>query len=534
MIIGYSKRMVKDALAPVRRSLVRAAQRLMPAKRKSPDELLGELFHDVQARQVFVDGKTFVDLVPKKRVRQIVREYQLRKQDPHFDIHEFVTAHFYEFDTPTQNVSFTPASSARQHVTQLWPHLVRRAETSKGSLIALPYDYVVPGGRFAEQFYWDSYFIMLGLAADGEWMLLEGMMKNYAYMIQRFGFIPTANRSYFLSRSQPPFLAQMVRLLARHPRRRASLVYIEYLPSLLAEYAFWMKGRRKLKGEDAVAHRRVVKMQGGQVLNRYFDNKTTPRPESRREDLATAEKSRAVDAARVFLDLRAAAESGWDFSSRWFADETRIETIMTTDIVPIDLNCLLHELEVAIAHCYDVLKQPLLKRQFTSKAAARADAIRQYFWDDETGFFYDYNFRTGQLMSRATLAAAFPLYAGIATKAQAGRVAAMLERDFLRSGGLRTTLTHSGEQWDAPNGWAPLQWVAYVGLKRYGFDALAQEVRMRWMASTEKVFATHGKMIEKYDVESKSGLGGGGEYPLQDGFGWTNGVYAALHDELEV
>lgn len=526
--------MVKDTLTPARRALVRAAQRLMPAKRKSPDELLGELFHEVQAQRVFPDGKTFVDLIPKKRARQIMREYQLCKQDPHFNIHEFVAAHFYEFETPAQKVCVTPASSPRQHVTQLWPHLVRRAETSKGSLIALPYDYVVPGGRFAEQFYWDSYFIMLGLAADGEWKLLEGMVKNYAYMIQRFGFIPTANRSYFLSRSQPPFLAHMVRLLARHPRRRAGLVHIEYLPSLLAEYAFWMKGRRKLKVDEIVAYRRVVQMPGGQVLNRYFDNKTTPRPESRREDLETAEKSRAVDAARVFLDLRAAAESGWDFSSRWFADETCIETIMTTDIVPVDLNCLLYELETTIAHCYDVLKQPLLKCQFANKAAARVDAIRQYFWDDATGFFYDYNFCTGQLMPYATLAAAFPLYAGIATKAQAEQVATMLERDFLRGGGLRTTLTHSGEQWDAPNGWAPLQWVAYVGLRRYGFNVLAQEVRARWMASAEKVFATHGKMIEKYDVESRSGLGGGGEYPLQDGFGWTNGVYAALHDELEL
>ena len=527
--------MVKDAFTSVKRSMARTAQRITPINRKDPDELLGQLFHEVQSQQVFEDGKTFVDLIPKRRIRQILREYQLLQQDPNFTIHEFITAHFYEFDAPRHNISLTPATSAREHVTHLWPHLIRQAKKSKGSLIALPYDYVVPGGRFSEQFYWDTYFIMLGLAADNQWPLIDGMMKNYVYMIQRFGFIPTANRTYFLSRSQPPFLSHMVRLVAeRSTKKRARLAYIEYLPSLLAEYTFWMKGRRKIAGDDQLAYRRIVKMPNGHIINRYFDDKVTPRPESRREDLETAEKSRSANKAKVFLDLRAGAESGWDFSSRWFTQDCCIETIVTTDIAPIDLNCLLYDLEMTIAHCYGVLKQPLLKRQFLKKAERRAATIRQYFWHEDDGFFYDYHFRNGELTSHATLAAVFPLYSGIATDEQAARVAEKLEHEFLRDGGLRTTLVDNGQQWDAPNGWAPLQWVAYVGLKRYGFDELAHTVRARWMASTEKVFAEHGKMIEKYDVDSDARLGGGGEYPLQDGFGWTNGVYAALHDEFDI
>ena len=524
----------KKTTTIIKRTLARTAQRITPIDRKDPDEKLGQLFHEVQSHRVFADGKTFVDLVPRKRATRILQEYRLARRDPNFRLDEFVKLHFYEFESPVKKVSFVQADSARQHVTNLWPLLIRRAHKSKGSLIALPHDYVVPGGRFAEQFYWDTYFIMLGLAVDGKWKLIDGMMKNYVYMIQRFGFIPTANRTYFLSRSQPPFFAAMVKLLASKPGRRApSLTYLEYFPSLLAEYKFWMKGQRKLSSIDFMATNRVVAMPDGQVLNRYYDDKATPRPESRREDIETARNSRSANKAKVYLDLRAGAESGWDFSSRWFGDPHDIETIQTTDLVPIDLNCLLYELEMTIAHCYGVLRQAPLKKRFIRLAERRAESIRQHCWNETDGFFYDYNFRTGHQTSHATLAGVFPLYSGIATKKQAKRVAEKLEREFLRDGGLRMTLVDNGQQWDAPNGWAPLQWVAVCGLKRYGLDELAEEIRKRWLASTERVFADQSKMIEKYDVDSESRIGGGGEYPLQDGFGWTNGVYAALYDRFD-
>ena len=294
-----------------------------------------------------------------------------------------------------------------------------------------------------------------------------------------------------------------------------------------------MKGQRKLSSIDFMATNRVVAMPDGQVLNRYYDDKATPRPESRREDIETARNSRSANKAKVYLDLRAGAESGWDFSSRWFDDPHDIETIMTTDIVPVDLNCLLYELEMTISHCYGVLRQAPLKKRFIRLAERRAESIRQHCWNETDGFFYDYNFRTGHQTSHATLAGVFPLYSGIATKKQAKHVAEKLEREFLRDGGLRMTLVDNGQQWDAPNGWAPLQWVAVCGLKRYGLDELAEEIRKRWLASTERVFADQGKMIEKYDVDSESRIGGGGEYPLQDGFGWTNGVYAALYDRFD-
>lgn len=513
---------IKSALVATTGTLLRT--------QKSPDEALGDLFAAVQHRQVYDDGKTFVDLIPRKRMEQIKKEYLLEKQDPDFDLREFVTRHFYEFQHTAPTYHTDTSRTAREHIRELWHVLERKNRRDRGSLIALPHAYVVPGGRFSEQFYWDSYFIMLGLAADGRWDRIEGMMKNYAYMIRKFGFIPTANRTYFLSRSQPPFFSHMVRLLARHRGRRTTL--LEYLPYMVAEYRFWMKGRRSVGNHaDTRAYARVVQMPNGIMLNRYFDNKTTPRPESLREDVETFELARTHDSDRLYLDLRAGAESGWDFSSRWFRNPNEIASIHTTDIVPVDLNCLLYQHEITIADAYDAMYQPILARKFRTQAERRATTILKYMWDDKQQFFMDYDFRTGRTTPALTLAGVFPLYAKIATSQQAKAVADKLEKEFLKPGGLLTTLVDNGQQWDAPNGWAPLHWIAIQGLRNYGHHGLAEKIKKAWMRSGLTVFNHKAKMVEKYNVTSRTRLGGGGEYPLQDGFGWSNGVLAVLLDE---
>ena len=495
---------------------------------KSPDEALGGLFSDVQEAQVYGDGKTFPDLIPRRRMKTIQQEYMLAKQDPDFDLRDFVSRHFYMYDPHKSEYRTNPEHSMRQHIKELWSVLERKNRRDRGSLVALPYPYLVPGGRFSEQFYWDSYFIMLGLAKDNQWAKIEGMIKNYAYMMRKFGFVPTANRSYFLSRSQPPFLTRMVKLLASHKGQKRTL--IEYLPYLLIEYRFWMKGRRVLSKQENKAYRRVAEMPNGILLNRYYDNKTTPRPESLREDVETAIGAQGRQSDRLYLHLRAAAESGWDFSSRWFRDPHDIRTIHAADIIPIDLNCLLYELESAIAEAYRALRQPVLARRFQSAAEQRVRGVMEYCWSDSEQFFVDYNFHEKQATGRITLAGVFPLYSKIATSKQAAAVARRLESDFLKKGGLVTTLVENGQQWDSPNGWAPLQWAAIEGLKNYGYYELAHEIGQRWLAMNEEVFKATGKLVEKYDVVNAS-AGGGGEYPLQDGFGWTNGVAAALMNE---
>lgn len=511
---------LKTALVVTTGQLLRTGQ--------SPDEALGELFMDVQEKRIYEDGKTFADLVPRGRMKQIQQEYLLERQDPTFDLHEFVNRHFYEFNPGLSSYVPHPGVAMREHITNLWTVLERQNRKDRGSLVALPHRYVVPGGRFSEQFYWDSYFIMLGLAADGRWTRIEGMMKNYAYMIRKFGFIPTANRTYFLSRSQPPFFSHMVRLLARHKGRR---VLIEYLPYMVAEHKFWMKGKTRLEDSENFALRRVVQMPNGLLLNRYYDNKATPRPESLREDVETARDAEDRQSDRLFLHLRAAAESGWDFSSRWFHDPSDIRTVHAADIIPVDLNSLMYHLEQTISEAYSLLKNTASSRRYALYAERRVRAIQEYCWDDNERSFVDYNFHTKAPTGVISLATVFPLYVGIASTRQAAGVAMRLEKDFLKSGGLVSTLHENGQQWDSPNGWAPLQWVAIQGLRRYGYNTLADEIKSRWLQVNEKVFLAKHKMIEKYDVVGDSGVGGGGEYPLQDGFGWTNGVAAALIDE---
>lgn len=495
---------------------------------KSPDEGLGELFEAVQQNRIYQDGKTFTDLIPRGRMKEIQREYLLSKQDPNFDLQEFVNRHFYEFAPHASREEYHTNNehTVSEHINELWGVLERRNRLTRGSLLALPYPYIVPGGRFGEQFYWDSYFIMLGLEADGRIDMIEGMVKNSAFMIRKFGYIPTANRSYFLSRSQPPMFTGMVRLLARHNGKLRT--FSEYLPYLLSEYRFWMKGRTKLHKREHKAYARVVEMPNGMNLNRYYDNKKTPRPESLREDVSTAKEAKNREADRLYLHLRAGAESGWDFSSRWMHQPNDISTIHTADIIPVDLNCLLFQLEETISETYRLLKNPLLARKFHALAERRKRAIQTYCWSEDEAFFVDYNFHHQEPTGVLSLAAVFPLYMRIATKKQADAVAERLKKDFLKPGGLVTTLNHTGQQWDAPNGWAPLQWIAVHGLRNYGHHSLANEIKRRWVNLNTKVYMRDHKLLEKYNVEDKTGIGSGGEYPLQDGFGWTNGVLRAF------
>lgn len=511
---------------PLKSALVKTTGILLKND-KDVDESLGELLLDVQKMNVYGDGKTFVDLLPARRLRSIKEEYKLLKKDPNFDLRDFVTRHFYDGTEGVYQRVYesSPDHTPLEHIDELWTFLERRNRVTRGSLLALPHKYIVPGGRFNEQFYWDTYFIMLGLGASGRWRAIEDMMKNYTFQIRKYGFIPTANRSYFLSRSQPPFFSHMVEMLAH---KKGKNILREYLPYLTTEYRFWMKGKTKLDSTEHRAYRRIAEMPDGSILNRYYDNKTTPRPESLKEDIETAEQSGRVDRRRLYLHLRAAAESGWDFSSRWFLDPMDIKTIHTADIIPVDLNSLLYHLEITIADAYKASFNFVKARQFKQKAKARKQAIQEYLWSDEEGFYKDFNFHHSAPTSITSLAGVFPLFVNIATQEQADKVADVLRKDFLQPGGLVTTLIENGQQWDAPNGWAPLQWVAVQGLRNYGHNDLANEIAKRWIELNEKVYAGSQKFVEKYNVESDDGLGGGGEYVLQDGFGWTNGVYEAL------
>ncbi len=481
---------------------------------------MSPLFEDGQLAHVFDDGKTFPDCVPVGNPSDILKTYLAQKNNPGFNLKSFVHANFKLPDETAAVYHSEPGKSIGSHVRDLWNVLTRAPGQSLGSLIGLPHPYVVPGGRFREIYYWDSYFSMLGLQATGRADLILSMIRNFAFLIDTFGYIPNGNRTYFLGRSQPPFFSLMTGLLPEKEQ-------MSFLPQLEKEYAFWMKG------QDAASpsNFRVVRLPDGEVLNRYWDENDTPRPEAYVEDVELSHHS-SQEPATLFRHIRAAAESGWDFSTRWFKDENEFSSIHTTELIPVDLNCLLLHLERTLAQLYKVAGDRTTASRYETLSENRKAAIVKYCWNHDAGFFFDYDF-IGAVQSGAfTLAAAFPLFFQVASPAQAKAVGEVIRSKFLKPGGLTTTLIHSGQQWDAPNGWAPLQWITYQGLLNYGLHDLATEIKSRWTHTNEVVYAKTGKMTEKYDVWNASAEASGGEYPNQDGFGWTNGVYGVLSSKF--
>jgi len=487
------------------------------------------LFHDVQLSGIFPDSKTFVDARPLVAPAVIMARYDSARRAPGFNLQSFVQQYF-ELPRPAGEGFVTDtAQTMEEHIRALWPVLTRAPDQpdARSSLIPLPDSYVVPGGRFREVYYWDSYFTMLGLIASGRTELMQHMLDNFAYLVRTVGHIPNGNRTYYLSRSQPPFFAAMVGLYAQATDTTQALAY---LGALEAEHAFWMDGAERLA--PGAAYRRVVRLRDGSLLNRYWDDRADPRPESYRPDYELGQTVPEPRREAFYRNVRSTAESGWDFSSRWMRDPKDLRTLETTDLVPVDLNSLLYHAERTIAALRAFRGKPgdaEVAQQFLRAAEARRRALLAAAYDSTAGFFFDVRWKSGERVAdRPTLAAAYPLYFGLATPAQGRAVAVRLERDFLKPGGFVTTLIASGQQWDAPNGWPPLEWLAIEGVRRSGRADLADAAAERWLALNRRTYRATGRMTEKYDVVDLSRRAGGGEYPTQDGFGWTNGVALAL------
>ena len=486
----------------------------------TPAGLLGPLFAAVQEEGLFPDSKTFADALPRRAPAAIVADWQALRPMTGDALRRFVSDNFdVPRDQPAPSPDRLPLAA---HIAALWPVLTRvSGDPAPGSSeLGLPYSYVVPGGRFRELYYWDSYFTMLGLARSGRQDLVENMIGNFGSLLDRIGHIPNGTRSYYATRSHPPFfhlMAALSRDASVEGRRRR-------LEWMRKEHGFWMAGADALA--PGRASRRVVRLADGALLNRYWDDSDRPRDESWREDVALAAEAPSRDAGELWRDIRAAAESGWDFSSRWFADPLALATIRTTRLVPVDLNALLFSLERAIADAARGLGEAGLADDFVARSHQRARAIADHLWNGEGGHYADFDLGSGCVSDRLTAAAAFPLFAGLASTERARDTAAALER-LLRPGGLMTTLCESGQQWDAPNGWAPLQWIAITGLRRYGATRLAGDIAGRWLAMVEAHYEATGQLLEKYDVVACA-AGSGGEYATETGFGWTNGVTLEL------
>ncbi|MBN8816220.1 MAG: alpha,alpha-trehalase TreA [Sphingomonas sp.] len=485
-----------------------------------PSELYAELFSQVQEAALFADSKTFADADPRRDPAAILADWH---RDPPRDpaaMRAFVHANFL-LPGPDNAVplNWQPLT---QHISALWPMLTREPQQPPpgSSLLPLPRPHVVPGGRFRELYYWDSYFTMLGLARSGRQDLVEDMVVNFGSLLDRFDRIPNGTRNYYLGRSHPPvfyLIASLSQDQSVDARRRR-------LRWMMAEHRFWMACAGDLAPGNEAG--RVVRLADGALLNRYWDDHTAPRDESWREDIALARETPGRVAAELWRDLRAAAESGWDFSSRWLGDRRSLGTIRTTRLLPVDLNALLYGLEDMVAREADTLGDPQTATLFATYAAARRRAIASHLWNAGSGFYADFDLDVAAPSDQPTAAMVFPLFTGAAEPGRASSTATALAA-LVGQGGLLTTLDRTGQQWDAPNGWAPLQWIAVKGLENYGEQALADQIALRWLTTVGDHYREAGRLLEKYDVE-KGGAGGGGEYASQTGFGWTNGVTLEL------
>ena len=375
---------------------------------------------------------------------------------------------------------------AEKYVQSYWSKLTCHFPKDRGVQVGLPHSFVCPtdkkGAFYNDEFYWDSYFIILGLLEIGKVELAKGMVANFAFLQKKFGIIPSRNRLFNLGISQPPFLSSMVReiyLITKDKKWLARIVPV--LERELNDY--WM---------DAVRAERHLVHEG---LSRYCDHHINHN---------TSEH-----------------ESGWDMTSRFRS--------RCLNFLPVDLNSLLYRYEVDLHDFYIQLSKPAKAAEYLKRAERRKRTMNQLFWNDKEGFFYDFNYKTGRQRHFYSVASYYPMWAGIASKKQAKILVQNLRKLETKWGLANTKRVQTDEfrQWDYPNGWANQQWIVIKGLLDYGYREDARRIAGKWLKLNLKVFEQTGKFWEKYNVV-KGDIGKDGRYPSQHGFAWTNAVFIKL------
>ena len=406
-----------------------------------------ELFKDVQMEGIFEDSKTFVDLRRDRSFQDLERLYLEERDKSGFDLQAFVEEHFTDASREPGSFKTDTTRTIFEHIGGMWEVLRRGPDTVNAfsSRIPLPQEYIVPGGRFKEIYYWDSYFTMIGLVSDNRMDLATAMLANFGHLIDSLGFIPNGTRDYYLTRSQPPFFTSMVTLLAQSD----STLLDQYFPQVEKEYAYWMEGAQDLAVSEGA--KRVIRIGEKTYMNRYWDSSESPRPESYREDVLLAANIPTEEGkANLFGNLRAAAASGWDFSSRWYAREGEFASTQTNELIPVDLNSLMYFTERFLADGYQKKGNLEVSQALSERADLRLEAINKMLWNRTEGYYVDYNFVSNDRCRELTLAGVFPLYFNIASAEQAEAVKDKIMADFLKPGGLVSTLRFTGQQWMLP------------------------------------------------------------------------------------
>lgn len=395
-----------------------------------------------------------------------------------------------------QDLSSADVRAAREYIEKFWKHLERYHPKDDESLIGLPKPYLVPAYEeghafdFNELYYWDSYFMVQGMLDAEHQQLVEGILEDLLSLFKRFKVIPNASRTYLMGRSQPPFLTTFIRDVyqAYHADK-------EWLRQTMAvaeqEYRTVWLGTAK-------PNERLIY----QGLSRYYDTN--------------------------YLHDLAEAESGWDMTPRFGRK--------ALNFLPVDLNALLYKYETDFAWTARELGDEKTAAEWDEKADLRRQTMNKLMWDKLRGLYYDYNYVRGKRGTVSSLAAYFPMWAGMVSEQQAAALVKALRR-FENRGGLATTdvlpvgqfvIGSMPTQWAYPNGWAPLQYVVIKGLERYGYQEDAERIAMKWLRANLSWFNGHGLFLEKYNVVSPDKPPVKGVYPSQTGFGWTNAVFERL------
>jgi alpha,alpha-trehalase len=449
---------------------------------------------------------------------------------------------------------------------------VRPEELPAAGLLYLPSPYVVPGGRFNEMYGWDSFFILLGLEADHKEALAKGVVDNFLFEIEHYGGVLNANRTYYLTRSQPPFLTSMIRAVYENPASFAQT------SAGRAEAKAWLERAYSLAEKDYSTWTRPEHLAATTGLTRYFDYGVGPVPEMSDDstyypDVIQWLLAHPHEGGNVFLikgtehpdssetgrlkqtscDVhasvvcdrawfqgyrlsrdfyegdRAMRESGFDPSNRFgpFSGATH-------HFAPVCLNSLLYRYERDLEHLAHLLGKPADAAKWDRRAQSRSAAIHRYLWQAKEGVFADYDFISHKPSTYAYIASLYPLWAGVATREEAKQVVAKLNL-FERPGGLSMSNTNTGLQWDEPFGWAPTNWMGIAGLEAAGFHADAARIAQHFDATVDDGFATDHTIREKYNVVSKNAdvHVSTGYKTNVIGFGWTNAIYLKNKELME-
>ncbi|XP_072281547.1 trehalase [Pyxicephalus adspersus] len=512
----------------------------------------GDLLHHVQMAKIFEDDKDFVDMSLREEPTRIMKKFKGVLNSPPSGVVDrdrliaFVNASFYppgtemeQWDPPdwTESPKFLEGivdSELRQwafNLTSLWKSLGRKiieevnTSPQRFSQIYVPNPVIVPGGRFREFYYWDSYWVINGLLLSEMTQTAKGMIENFLYMVQRYGMIPNGGRIYYIRRSQPPFLTLM---MESYMASQNNLTFLrESIPILAKEYDFWMNNRSISVSVDG----------NNYTLNRYNVAAGGPRPESYSDDYELAENLTAEAKEPFYSEIKAAAESGWDFSTRWFYGSTdSLLDTKTSSVVPVDLNAILCRVERTLAKFYTDLDMPEMASKFSEALKQRIKAVQAVLWDPDLGVWLDYNTEHQKRNPNFYPSNLSPLWASCFDDAAVvDRVVSYLENSgaLAYNNGLPTSFKNSGQQWDFPNAWPPLQHIVIEGLEK-SQSSKAKEIAFRlaqkWVIVNYNAYKKYHAMFEKYDVEGDGKPGGGGEYEVQLGFGWSNGVILQLLD----